>query len=129
MLFRSDEPKGTVRFAYRDYADGSRIKTAELSGVQFITRFCRHLLPQGFTKIRHYGILGNNRKVTAIPQVRLLLHARATVRLLLALLAWQSAARPAPMQCARCQSGAMRLEAVVTPWRTWRVRLPFNDSS
>ena len=92
-------------------------------------RLSLHLLPPGFTKIRHYGILGNNRKVTAIPQVRLLLHSRATVRLLLALLAWQSAARPAPMQCARCQSGAMRLEAVVTPCRTWRVRLPFNDSS
>ena len=124
-----DEHQGTVRFVYRDYADGSRIKTLELSGVQFITRFCRHVLPQRFTKIRHYGILGNNRKVTAIPQVRLLLHSRATLKLLLALLALQSAPRPAPRQCARCQSGALRLEAVVTPWATWRVRLPFNDSS
>ena len=124
-----DGHKGTVTFAYRDYAEGSRIKTLELSGVEFITRFCRHLLPQGFTKIRHYGILGNNRKVTAIPQVRLLLHSRATVKLLLGLLALQSTPKPALLQCSRCQSGTMRLEAVITPWGTWRVRPPLNDSS
>ena len=35
-----DEAKGTVSFAYRDYADGSRSKTCELSGVEFIRRFC-----------------------------------------------------------------------------------------
>jgi hypothetical protein len=124
-----DEKNGMVTFAYRDYADGSRIKTLELDGVEFITRFCRHLLPQGFTKIRHYGILGNNRKVTAIPQVRLLLHSRATVKLLLALLALQTTPPPAPLQCFRCQSGTMRLQAVVTPWGTWRVRPLLNDSS
>ena len=124
-----DAPKGTVRFAYRDYADGSRSKTLELSGIEFITRFCRHLLPPGFTKIRHYGILGNNRKVTAIPQARLLLHSRSTLKLLLGLLALQTAPRPAPMQCPHCQTGAMRWEALVTPWGTWRVRPRLNDSS
>jgi hypothetical protein len=123
-----DEDKGTVRFAYRDYADESRIKTLELSGVEFIRRFCRHVLPPGFTKIRHYGLLGNNRKASAIPQVRLLLHSRATVKLLLAWLALQTAPQPAPLQCS-CGRRAMRLEAVVTPWGIWRRRPRLNDSS
>lgn len=124
-----DAHKGTVTFAYRDYVDGRRVKTSEVAGVEFIKRFCRHLLPQGFSKIRHYGLLGNNRKARAIPQVRLLLHSRATLKLLLGLVALQSAPPPAPRQCSGCQSGPMRWEAVLTPGGTWRVRAPLNDSS
>ena len=80
-----DEATGKVTITYRDYADGAKIKLLKLSGTEFIRRFSLHLLPPRFTKIRHYGILGNNRKSAAIPTARLLLHSLATVRLLLAL--------------------------------------------
>ena len=105
-----DEATGKVTITYRDYADGAKIKLLKLSGTEFIRRFSLHLLPPRFTKIRHYGILGNNRKSIAIPTVRLLLHSLATVRLLLAL-----ARRPtnaAPVGCTRCHIGQMRLFAL-----------------
>src|SRR5206468_2985769 len=89
-----DEVTDTVQLTYRDYADDGKVKTLELSGIEFIRRFSMHLLPRGFTKIRHYGLLANNRKPAAIAQVRLLLHSMATVKLLLQLSAPAAAAAP-----------------------------------
>jgi len=51
--------KQQVNFHYKDYRDKSRVKPTTLSGVEFLRRFCMHILPKGFVKIRHYGILGN----------------------------------------------------------------------
>ena len=122
-----DEATGKVTITYRDYADGAKIKLLKLSGTEFIRRFSLHLLPPRFTKIRHYGILGNNRKSIAIPTVRLLLHSLATVRLLLAL-----ARRPtnaAPVGCTRCHIGQMRLFALCTLRGTFRAGPPLLDSS
>jgi len=48
-----------VTFAYKDYADGARTKTMTLSTTEFVRRFCLHVLPERFVKIRHYGLLGN----------------------------------------------------------------------
>lgn len=128
-LRQIDAARGTVTFAYRAYAQQSQIKTLALCGVEFIVRFCRHLLPQGFTKIRHYGLLGNNRKTAAIPQARLLLHSAATVKVLLALLALGQPLKVARPECPHCPRGSMRLLAIVTPWGTRRVRARLDDSS
>jgi len=66
-----DEVNKTVSFVYKDYSDGSKQKQMTLSCSEFIRRFEQHILPKGFTKIRHYGLLCNrNRKerVQAIHQ-------------------------------------------------------------
>ena len=60
----------TVTFTYKDYADGHQHKTLILTGVEFLRRFRLHVLPQGFTKIRHYGLLGNNRRHRRVPLAR-----------------------------------------------------------
>jgi hypothetical protein len=65
-----DASARTVAFTYKDYADAHRLKTLTLSGVEFIRRFLLHLLPQGFTKIRHYGLLGNNRRKPRVALAR-----------------------------------------------------------
>ena len=55
-----------VRFRWRDYADRNRQKTMRLHADEFIRRFLLHVLPFRFTRIRHYGLLGNrdrNRKL------------------------------------------------------------------
>jgi len=53
-----------VSFTWKDYADGSKQKIMTLDAVEFIRRFLLHVLPDGFVKIRHYGLLSNrNRKV------------------------------------------------------------------
>jgi hypothetical protein len=51
-----------VTFFYKDYRDNSRIKPTKLSGVEFLRRFCMHILPKRFVKIRYYGILSTKQK-------------------------------------------------------------------
>ena len=51
-----------VTFKWRDYSDGNKEKVMTLSVMEFIRRFLLHVLPKGFMKIRHYGLLGNRNK-------------------------------------------------------------------
>jgi len=51
-----------VSFFYKDYKDNSKKKLTKLSGVEFLRRFCMHILPYRFVKIRHYGILSSKQK-------------------------------------------------------------------
>ncbi len=51
-----------VRFRYKDYAHGNRRKVLSLEPAEFIRRFLLHVLPSGFMRIRHYGILANRAK-------------------------------------------------------------------
>lgn len=51
-----------VTFFYKDYRDESRVKPTTLSGVEFLRRFCMHILPKRFVKIRYYGILSTKQK-------------------------------------------------------------------
>ena len=53
---------GKVTFNYKDYGDGGKVKTMSLSELEFLRRFCLHILPKGFRKIRHYGILSSRNK-------------------------------------------------------------------
>jgi hypothetical protein len=57
---------GEVRFRWRDYADGNKSKIMALTGVKFMRRFLLHTLPSGFVRIRHYGVLGPNRRKYAL---------------------------------------------------------------
>jgi hypothetical protein len=53
---------GKVDFLYRDRQDGDRVKAMTLDASEFIRRFLLHVLPDGFVKIRHYGILSNRNR-------------------------------------------------------------------
>lgn len=52
----------TVRFSYKNYRTGKFTETMELDGVEFLRRFSLHILPHGFVRIRHYGILASRNK-------------------------------------------------------------------
>jgi hypothetical protein len=52
----------TLTFRYKDYAQAGRVKPLTLTGTEFLRRFRCHLLPHGFTKVRHYGLLANHRR-------------------------------------------------------------------
>ena len=65
-----DAPHQTVTFTYRDYRHGSQLKELTLSALEFIRRFSLHILPPGLVRIRHYGILGNNRRKSDIEAAR-----------------------------------------------------------
>jgi len=70
-LFSADAD--TVTFGYKDYADGARRKTMTLALAEFVRRFCLHLLPERFVKIRHYGLLGNRQRHERLQRARSLL--------------------------------------------------------
>ena len=61
-----EEHEGTVAFSYKDYADGGCLKRLTLKADEFIRRFLLHVLPRGFVKIRHYGLLANNNRKAKI---------------------------------------------------------------
>ena len=53
---------GNVSFTYKDYRDDAKTKVMTLPATEFLRRFCLHILPAGFRKIRHYGILASTNK-------------------------------------------------------------------
>jgi hypothetical protein len=68
--------QGQVRYRYRDRRDGDRLKTDVLPAEEFLHRFLRHVLPDRFLRIRHYGLLGNRGKQQHLAQCRDLLGAQ-----------------------------------------------------
>ncbi len=64
-----------VSFRWKDYrSDGlARWKTMTLSAHEFIRRFLIHVLPKGFHRIRHYGLLANGNRAEAVARARALL--------------------------------------------------------
>ena len=66
---------GRVAFRYRDYANGREQKVMRLDVDEFIRRFLLHVLPKGFVRIRHYGLLANRSRRQKIARCRALLSA------------------------------------------------------
>lgn len=62
-----------VIFQYKDYKDEAKKKLMRLFGKEFLRRFCLHILPQGFRKVRQYGFLSNASKSKLLQQARLAL--------------------------------------------------------
>lgn len=56
-----------VTFRYRDRKDNDTVKLMTLHVSEFIRRFLLHILPDGFMKIRHYGILSNRNRKEKLP--------------------------------------------------------------
>lgn len=54
-----DKENKTVTFSLKDYRKGGKQTTQTLSFKEFIRRFSLHILPRGFTRIRHFGILSS----------------------------------------------------------------------
>ena len=67
--------EGGVTFKYKDYRDKGhyRPKTMTLTSDEFIRRFLIHVLPGGFHRIRHYGLLANAKRRDNLVRARELL--------------------------------------------------------
>ena len=65
-----------VTFEYKDYKDNSKIKEMTISAEEFIRRFLLHVLPDHFTKIKHYGLLSNRGKKSLIKLCRILIRQK-----------------------------------------------------
>jgi hypothetical protein len=64
-----------VTFKYKDYRldRAQRFKTMTIETGEFIRRFLSHMLPKGFHRIRHYGLLANSSRTDNMAKARELL--------------------------------------------------------
>jgi len=66
-----------VTFKWKDYRvkGGDRLRTMTLDAAEFIRRFLLHVLPSGFHRIRHYGLIAGALRARNIERARQLLAA------------------------------------------------------
>jgi len=103
-----DLSNGQVRFRWRDSKHNNRIKLMHLDAVEFIRRFLLHVLPVGFVKIRHFGLLANRNRRRTLALCRLHLNAAAsdTTAILT-----QQQQRALQRCCPSCQRGTLHIIA------------------
>ena len=67
--------KAGVTFRYKDYrrTGPERQQVMTLDPHEFMRRFLLHVLPRGFHRIRHYGLLASSTRKASIPRARELL--------------------------------------------------------
>ncbi len=69
---------GKVTFTYKNRDKGTT-ETETIEAVEFIRRFLLHVLPKGFMRIRHYGLLANRYKKENLKKCRALLGQSAEI--------------------------------------------------
>jgi hypothetical protein len=69
--------KETVTIRAKDYKNNNQRKTITMKTVEFIRRFLMHILPKGFVKIRHYGLLANRNRKTKLVLCRKLTKSKS----------------------------------------------------
>jgi hypothetical protein len=103
-----------VTFRWRDYARGNKNRTMTVSAEEFMRRFLLHVLPKGFVRIRHFGVLANYCRAASIDLCRRLLGMSPLVR------SSDSPPSNPSWLCPRCQAPLiviLRLTAAQLFWR------------
>jgi len=59
-----------VTFSWRDYHQDYKQIVTTMDGTDFLKRFSLHILPPGFTRIRHYGFLSSAAKTKALAALK-----------------------------------------------------------
>ena len=120
-----DHCDGCVRFRWKDYADHDRVKVMTLEVNEFLRRFLLHVVPRGFMRIRHFGLLANRTRRETLTRCQSLLGHRPaeeappeSVAVLLHRLTGVDLSR-----CPVCGDGRMQITALVVPL------IPLADTS
>src|ERR1700761_3164947 len=56
---------------WKDYAHGNKQCIMTLTAIEFLRRFCQHVLPRGFVRIRHFGYLASAHRTSLLALARL----------------------------------------------------------
>jgi len=111
-----------VRFRWRDYAHGNKVKVMTLSAEEFLRRFLLHTLPPRFVRIRHFGLLGNRGRSAKLARCRALLgqpppepSEPESVEQMMFRLTGIDLSR-----CRRCPQGRLRVIGLIGPIRPRR---------
>ena len=105
-----------VTFTAKDYKKGGKKLTVKLSTQEFIRRFALHILPKGYTRIRHYGILRSSWKKEKLPRLQAALAPKKLTAIL-------SDAPLLHRQCRSCKKGTLRTVLVFDargPPKNWQ---------
>jgi hypothetical protein len=107
-----------VHFKYKDYRKGSKQFTAKLSASEFLRRFCMHILPKGFVRMRHYGILASKNKGKELNIAKKDLGQAPWEKLKID---WKAIALEAlkvdVSKCTKCKIGIMEISQIIHPQR------------
>jgi hypothetical protein len=107
-----------VRFRYKNYRTGKFSETMELGGVEFLRRFSQHILPHGFVRIRHYGILASRNKPVDLNQAKTDLNQEPWFK---QTYSWDYIAinklNIIPDQCPKCKEGVLEIIEIYEPDR------------
>ena len=120
-----------VTFRWKDYRakGGTRHKTMTLSADEFMRRFLLHVLPSGFHRIRHYGLLANGGRKENLAKVRELLLVQSSVADVQSDPADAPAATLAPtFVCPHC-GGAMLIIETFVSGQAIRAPPPYREAS
>jgi Putative transposase/Transposase zinc-binding domain len=109
---------GQVQFRWRDSRHNNHIGVLTLDAVEFIRRFLLHVLPAGFVKIRHFGLLSNRNRRHALALCRLHLNATSSDNSAILNHQQQSALN---RSCPQCQCGTLH---VVAPFSQVELKSP-----
>jgi hypothetical protein len=95
-----------------------------LSAEEFMRRFLLHILPKGFVRIRHFGVLANFRRSELIDLCRKLLQMTPIDR------AVKAASSSLSWLCPRCRTPLILVERLTAAQLFWRLSTTaFTDSS
>lgn len=126
-LVALDNAARTITFRYKDYADSSQKKLISLTLEEFLRRFLLHVLPKGFVKIRHFGLLANHNRIKNISLARELIAAQTLPHPAATSCIQQSPTpEPPPVTCPHCHSRKVVWLAQIARGQTWH---EFEDSS
>jgi hypothetical protein len=91
--------KQNVTFVYKDYKAFGIKKVMQLSHEEFIRRFSMHILPKGFVKIRHFGILSSTWKREKLGKLQAEMQVKPIAK---------REKTPAIRRCPCCKRGQLR---------------------
>ncbi|MFC1733809.1 IS91 family transposase [candidate division KSB1 bacterium] len=107
-----------IYFVYKDYRKGAQKFQAKLNGVEFLRRFCLHILPKGFVRMRHYGILASKNKAKELNIAKKDLGLPPWKKLNID---WKTIVLEKlyadVTKCPKCQTGIMELIEIILPER------------
>jgi len=102
-IVHMDKDKREVTFRLKDYRKGGQRTTMTLTSREFIRRFQLHILPKGFTRIRHYGFLSSSWKKDRLP----LLQLQLADKNLIPSLSFEIKEKSVHRICPSCKKGAL----------------------
>ncbi len=104
--------KNGITFKYKDYrrSGAERQQVMTLHPHEFMRRFLLHVLPRGFHRIRHYGLLASGARKASIACIRALLAAAPPAEPV------EQPEQPDPLQPCPCCGGRMRIVETFGRW-------------